>query len=34
VVRPMDHSFNSFVGVEQGDELLGLTGDFLVKHLQ
>jgi hypothetical protein len=24
VVRPMDHAFNSFVGVEQVDDLLGL----------
>lgn len=32
-VREMDHVFNAFDGVEQVDELIGATGDFISKHL-
>ncbi|MEZ5811270.1 MAG: alpha/beta fold hydrolase [Rhizobiaceae bacterium] len=32
-VRPMDHVFNAFAGVEQVDELIQATGSFIGKHL-
>lgn len=31
-VRPMDHVFNAFAGVEQVDELIGATGAFIAAH--
>lgn len=31
-VRPMDHVFNAFVGVEQVDELIAATGAFVSRH--
>jgi hypothetical protein len=33
-VRPMDHVFNAFQGVEQVDELIGKTGDFVTQSMQ
>lgn len=33
-VRPMDHVFNAFQGVEQVDELIGKTGDFIAQSMQ
>lgn len=32
-VREMDHVFNAFAGVEQVDELIAATGDFIRKHM-
>lgn len=32
-VRPMDHVFNAFEGVEQVDELIAATGAFIARHL-
>lgn len=33
-VRPMDHVFNAFAGVEQVDELIAATGAFIEKSLR
>jgi pimeloyl-ACP methyl ester carboxylesterase len=33
-VRPMDHVFNAFEGVEQVDELVAATGAFVAGHLE